>query len=110
MRSAPVARYICGFRGSDLGALRALSCAFARLLHAAPAGRWSLERKNAVLLATQAMIIDEKLLEFPLEFIAKIIKSFHVRIAVVFIFDRDHAVVALRLLFIALLTLNHADN
>lgn len=55
------------------------------------------------------MIIDEKLLDIPFEPLAEIIKTFHVRIAVIPGLDRDQSVVAFSILLLTLFALDQAD-
>jgi hypothetical protein len=87
-----------------------LASAFLRLLHASPSAGGALDRKNAVLLTAQAMVIHEKFLKLSLESLAKIVDTLYVSIAMVVVFDRDHAIVAFGFLLIALLPFNHTDN
>jgi hypothetical protein len=66
----------------------------AGLFDGSSAGRGALYTQDAILLATQAVIIDEELFEFLLELPAKILDVLHVRVAVVGALDGDDSVVA----------------
>lgn len=73
--------------------------------HAAPPRGRPLEAENAVLLVIQTMIVHEEFPSLLLESSAEIIKSLHVRIAMVAVFNRDHAVIAFFLLLTRLFAL-----
>src|SRR5262249_36597773 len=70
----------------------------------------SFHIENLVPFALKLMVVHEKLLQFPHEFLTKIPDMTDMGVTVVGLLNSDDAIVAPSLLFLALLSLNYTDD